>query len=242
MDWMVRVEQLSKEFTLHTQGGIHLRVLEGFDLTVGAGELVLLRGPSGAGKSTLLRLLYGNYRAKGGAIWVRHGGHLVDMVSAGPQLVLDVRRRTMGYVSQFLRVIPRVPALRIVMEPLRALGVAEEEARQKAARLLDQLRVPERLWGLSPTTFSGGEQQRINLARSFIATPPVMLLDEPTASLDPVNRQLVVDLINQTRQAGAAMVAIAHDGALLDTPVTRIVEMHSYQGAIVANDLPQSCP
>jgi alpha-D-ribose 1-methylphosphonate 5-triphosphate synthase subunit PhnL len=225
MCWMVRVERLSKEFTLHTQGGIRLPVLEGFDLTVAAGELVILRGPSGAGKSTLLKLLYGNYRAKTGAIWVRHGERLVDMVSAEPHVILEVRRRTMGYVSQFLRVIPRVPALRIVMEPLRALGVTEPEARERAARLLGKLRVPERLWGLSPTTFSGGEQQRINLARSFVAAPPVMLLDEPTASLDPLNRQLAVDLINQRRQAGAAMIAIAHDGALQDADVTRIVDM-----------------
>ena len=191
MNWMVRVERLTKEFTLHQQKRTRLRVLQDFELILNAGELVALRGPSGTGKSTLLKLLYGNYRAECGAILVRHADTVVNMVNAEPRQVLDVRKYTMGYVSQFLRVIPRVPAMKIVMDPLRVLGASEDTARNKAAQILTRLRIPESLWGLSPTTFSGGEQQRVNLARSFVAAPPIMLLDEPTASLDPANCEML---------------------------------------------------
>lgn len=225
MSWVVRVEQLTKEFTLHNQGGIRLRVLQDFDLTLHAGELLALRGPSGAGKSTLLKLLYGNYRAECGAILVRHSNTVVNMVNAEPQQVLDIRKHTMGYVSQFLRVIPRVPAIQIVMEPLLLLGVSKDTARIQAAQILTRLRIPESLWGLSPTTFSGGEQQRINLARSFIAAPPIMLLDEPTASLDPANRETVVELMQEARVRGTASVAILHDRSLQDELATRVVDM-----------------
>lgn len=225
MGWMVRVEQLTKEFTLHHQGGVRLRVLEDFRFTLHSGEMAVLRGPSGAGKSTLLRLLYGNYRAQGGAILVRHAGAVVNMVSADPQQILEVRRRTMGYVSQFLRVIPRVPAIQVVMEPLRVLGVPEDAARAKAAAMLTRLSIPERLWGLSPTTFSGGEQQRVNLARTFVSEPPIMLLDEPTASLDAVNRDTVIELMHAARTRGAAMVAIVHDRALQTELATIMVDL-----------------
>lgn len=211
MDPMIKVRGLAKTFTLHGQGGITIPVFDGIDLDVAAGDCLVLGGPSGAGKSTLLRSLYANYKPQQGRIDVRHGDGWVDMVAALPRDVLAVRRRTMGYVSQFLRVIPRVPALDVVAEPLTLLGIRVDSARDKARELLARLRIPERLWAVPPATFSGGEQQRINLARGFIAGYPIMLLDEPTASLDAANRQTVIALIEEAKARGAALVGIFHD-------------------------------
>jgi alpha-D-ribose 1-methylphosphonate 5-triphosphate synthase subunit PhnL len=225
MDHMVQVEGLDKSFVLHNQGGTQLRVLENFELALDRGEIVVLQGPSGAGKSSLLRLLYGNYKADSGTILVSHGNEVVDIVRAEPHKIIEVRRRTIGYVSQFLRVIPRVPALHVVMEPLRILGEDEAVSREKAEILLTRLRIPKRLWSLSPTTFSGGEQQRINIARSFIACRPIMLLDEPTASLDPENKKTVVDLILEAQCNGIAMLGVFHEKAVQDAVASRAIDL-----------------
>ena len=226
MTVMLRAEGLAKQFTLHLQGGLRLPVLDGVDIQVRAGECVALSGPSGAGKSTLLRALYGNYRADGGNIWVRHAGGMVDLAAAAPRVVLDIRRRTLGYVSQFLRVVPRVPAWRIVAE---AAPGPEAEARAKA--MLDRLRIPARLHGLPPATFSGGEQQRVNLARGFIAGHPILLLDEPTASLDAANAEIVVGMIGEAKARGAAVVGIFHDPEVRDAVADRLHEVRPRQEA-----------
>jgi alpha-D-ribose 1-methylphosphonate 5-triphosphate synthase subunit PhnL len=168
----LRAIGLHKRFTLHNQGRIELPVLGGVDLAVAAGECVVLDGPSGVGKSTLLRALYGNYLVRQGHVLVRHLDQIVDIAAASPRLVLDVRRRTIGFVSQFLRVIPRVATLDLVAEPLRWRGTDPEAARQRAASLLERLSIPPRLWSLSPATFSGGEQQRVNIARGLVAEHP----------------------------------------------------------------------
>src|SRR5581483_1134341 len=162
MSEQIRAFGLKKTFTLHNQGGLELPVLDGAELIAAAGECVVLNGPSGVGKSTLLRALYGNYQVQGGHILMRHAGGVVDLASAPPRVVLEVRRRTIGFVSQFLRVIPRVPTLELVAEPLRRLGADPAVARERAETLLDRLAIPRRLWGLPPATFSGGEQQRVN--------------------------------------------------------------------------------
>jgi alpha-D-ribose 1-methylphosphonate 5-triphosphate synthase subunit PhnL len=204
---IISVEGVPKAFTLHNQGGTVIEVLHDVTLDVAAGECVALVGASGAGKSTLMRLIYGNYLAASGTI--RVGG--IDVVQAAPREVLALRRETLGYVSQFLRVVPRVPTLDVVAEPLRATGVEESRARDRAAELLTRVNVPERLWQLSPTTFSGGEQQRVNIARGFIHPYPALLLDEPTASLDPANRAEVLALIAEAKARGTAIVGIFHD-------------------------------
>lgn len=224
---MIRVEALSKTYVLHTQGGIEIPVFADAELSVDAGECVALHGPSGAGKSTLLRCLYGNCKPDAGAIRIRHGDAIVDIAAAAPRVVLDVRRRTLGYVSQFLRAIPRVPALDVVAEPLRALGLPVEAARSRAADLLARLRIPERLWSLAPATFSGGEQQRVNIARGFAANHPILLLDEPTASLDQKNREVVIALIAEAKAAGTALVGVFHDDEVREAVSTRI---HLMQG------------
>lgn len=222
---MIDVSGLSKTFVLHTQGSARISVFEDLSLQVHAGECLALDGPSGAGKSTLMRILYANYRIDRGVISVRHDGAMVDLAASAPRTVLDVRRRTLGYVSQFLRVIPRVSTLDVVAEPLRALGVAEAEAHDRARTMLARLNVPERLWGLAPATFSGGEQQRVNVARGFVAELPILLLDEPTASLDAINRQCVIGLIDDAKSRGAAVVGIFHDREVRDTVADRVFDM-----------------
>ena len=174
---MIEVRGLGKMFTLHNQGGIRLPVLDAVDFDAAAGDCLVLAGPSGTGKSTLLRCLYGNYLATEGSIRVRAHGEWVELVGAPEQRILALRRDVIGYVSQFLRVIPRVSALDVVAEPLRMAGTDAEEARARAGAMLRRLNVPARLWGLAPATFSGGEQQRVNIARGFIAQHPILLLD-----------------------------------------------------------------
>jgi alpha-D-ribose 1-methylphosphonate 5-triphosphate synthase subunit PhnL len=218
----LRVSGVSKSFVVHAQGGLALPVLRNVSLAVSGGECLALVGPSGAGKSTLLRSLYGNYRADSGSILVRHDKALVELVGAEPRTVLDVRSRTMGFVSQFLRVIPRVPAVDVVAAPAIRLGMAARDARTRAEFLLGVLGIPPKLWPLPPATFSGGEQQRVNIARSLSVDYPVLLLDEPTASLDADNRDRVVGLIQQRREAGAAIVGIFHDAGVRDALATRI--------------------
>jgi alpha-D-ribose 1-methylphosphonate 5-triphosphate synthase subunit PhnL len=231
MTIMLQTQGLAKSFTLHLRGGLRLPVLQGVDLQVSAGECVVLSGPSGAGKSTLLRSLYGTYRTEAGAIWVRHLDGMVDIAAADPRTILAVRHHTLGYVSQFLRVVPRVSALDIVAEPLLARGADPEIARAEARALLLRLHISARLHTIPPATFSGGEQQRVNLARVFIAGQPILLLDEPTASLDSENRASVVGMVREAKARGTAIVAICHDTQVRDAIADRLFTMTPLQEA-----------
>lgn len=222
---ILRITRLAKTFRLHNQGGTELRVLTGVDLAAGAGECVVLNGPSGAGKSTLLRCVYGNYLASAGHILVRHEGEMVDVTKATHRAILTVRHRTVGYVSQFLRAIPRVSTLDVVAEPLLRLGIERGTARARAGALLERLSVPSRMWALAPQTFSGGEQQRVNLARAFAVEYPILLLDEPTASLDAENGERVADLIDEARGRGAAILGVFHNMELGRRVGTRFFPM-----------------
>ncbi|WP_292293116.1 phosphonate C-P lyase system protein PhnL [Marivita sp.] len=227
---MIDLSNVSKTFTLHNQGSAVIEVLSNVGLSVGPGECVALTGASGAGKSTLMRMIYGNYRAQSGAI--RVGG--TDLVQAEPREIIRIRREVLGYVSQFLRVVPRVPTLDVVAEPLRAVGMGSGEARSRAEELLTQLNIPERLWSLSPTTFSGGEQQRVNIARGFAHPYPAMLLDEPTASLDAANRDVVLSLIEDAKARGAAIVGIFHDEAARTRVCDREIDVSRFTPARAA--------
>ena len=210
MDRIV-VERVSKSFTLHNQGGARIPALSEVSLRVAEGECVALTGVSGAGKSSLMRMIYGNYLAETGSVRVRDGEEWVDVATAAPRRIAALRRRSLGYVSQFLRVIPRVPTRDVVAEPLVAVGAGRGEARARAEALLERLNVGRALWDLSPTTFSGGEQQRVNIARGFAHPFPALLVDEPTASLDAANRAVVLDLIREAKARGAAILGIFHD-------------------------------
>jgi alpha-D-ribose 1-methylphosphonate 5-triphosphate synthase subunit PhnL len=227
---MIQIDNLSKQFILHNQGGSVIPVMAGGHLRVAAGECVGLTGRSGSGKSTLMRMIYGNYLADGGSIRV---GDL-DVATAKTREIIRLRRETLGYVSQFLRVVPRVPTLDVVAEPLLSLGVARGIAQECARALLAQLNIPQRLWSLSPTTFSGGEQQRVNIARGFAHRYPVLLLDEPTASLDGENREVVLSLIETAKAQGAAILGIFHDEAARDRVCDRVVDVTGFTPGLAA--------
>jgi alpha-D-ribose 1-methylphosphonate 5-triphosphate synthase subunit PhnL len=228
---MIDISDARKSFVMHLQGGIELPVVRGVSFQVGPGECVVLSGPSGAGKSSILKMIFGNYRCDDGRIGIRHLGEIIDLAKAEPREVLSVRRSTIGYVSQFLRAVPRVATVDVVAEPLIVNGMARAEACEKAGQLLRRLNIPERLWALPPSTFSGGEQQRVNIARGFISDLPILLLDEPTASLDAANRAVVVELVEQKKREGVAMVAIVHDDEIRQEIADRIVDVTSFAAA-----------
>jgi alpha-D-ribose 1-methylphosphonate 5-triphosphate synthase subunit PhnL len=231
MSIKISVTDLDKTFILHTQGGTVIPVFSGLNLEVKAGECVALSGSSGSGKSSLICSLYGNYKPQSGAIHISHNGNTVELLAATPREIIDMRKHTMGYVSQFLRVVPRVSALDVVAEPLFNLTGDIVAARDKAAFLLKRLNIPANLWSLPPATFSGGEQQRVNIARGFSVEYPILLLDEPTASLDATNRQVVVKLIKEAKERGAAIVGIFHDEEVRDDVSDKIFEMRSFKEA-----------
>ncbi|MDK1374335.1 MULTISPECIES: phosphonate C-P lyase system protein PhnL [unclassified Sinorhizobium] len=222
------VSEVAKSFTMHLRDGVRLPVVANVSFSVKAGECVVLGGPSGVGKSSILKMLYGNYGVDEGQILMEHDGRLVNLATAEPRTVLEVRRTTLGYVSQFLRVVPRVSALDIVAEPLQARGVAVAEARDRAAELLAKLNLPTELWSLPPATFSGGEQQRVNIARGFITDHRILLLDEPTASLDAKNRAVVVEMIAKKKAEGTALIGIFHDEEVRDAVADRIIDVSEF--------------
>jgi alpha-D-ribose 1-methylphosphonate 5-triphosphate synthase subunit PhnL len=222
------VSEVAKSFTMHLRGGMLLPVIENVSFSVKAGECAVLGGPSGAGKSSILKMLFGNYSVDEGQILVEHDGHIVDLASAEPRTIIDIRRRTIGYVSQFLRVVPRVSAVDIVAEPLLARGVGADEALARAKELLAMLNLPRELWTLPPATFSGGEQQRVNIARGFITHHPILLLDEPTASLDATNRSVVISLIEKKKEEGVALLGIFHDEDVRNRVADRIIDVSGF--------------
>ena len=225
----LQAKNLTKSFTLHGRGGVELPVFKGIDLSVGSGQCLALTGHSGSGKSSLLRCLYGNYGSSSGAVFIRHQTDWLNMTEAEPRKVIQVRRQTLGYVSQFLRVIPRVTTLDIVAEPLRRQGIAIDAAREQAGHWLTRLNLSERLWQLPPATFSGGEQQRVNIAHGLIANHAVLLLDEPTASLDADNRRVVVELIHEARARGTAIVGIFHDDEVRQAVASQQLDVEQFR-------------
>jgi alpha-D-ribose 1-methylphosphonate 5-triphosphate synthase subunit PhnL len=236
---VLRLTNVSKQFTLHHQNGLTLPVLNDVNFEVAAGECVVLDGASGMGKSTLLKLIYANYRVSTGSIqYIDRDGEPLELTTATARELIAVRRHHIGYVSQFLRVIPRISTLDLVAEPLLSeLGYDEQavkQARTLASVWLTRLRIPERLWGLAPATFSGGEQQRVNIARSMIKPRSLLLLDEPTASLDAQNTQTVVTLIHEAIAAGAAAVGIFHDQAVGNQLATRRIDMTNFRSITCA--------
>ncbi|WP_322514117.1 phosphonate C-P lyase system protein PhnL [Rhodopseudomonas palustris] len=231
MSAMIQLSNAEKTFVMHLQGGVRLPVVRGVSFHVDAGECVVLAGPSGAGKSSILKMIFGNYRCDAGRIDILHRGALIDLATAEPRQVLELRRDTIGYVSQFLRAVPRVAAIDVVAEPLVASGVGKDEARARAGELLKRLNIAERLWPLPPATFSGGEQQRVNIARGFIAHVPILLLDEPTASLDAANREVVMSLIAEKKRDDVAMIAIVHDDEVRARIADRLIDVASFAAA-----------
>ncbi|WP_419219464.1 phosphonate C-P lyase system protein PhnL [Gordonia sp. CPCC 206044] len=227
-DLALELVDVAKTFTLHLQGGQRLPVLRNVDVAVPRGACVVLGGESGAGKSTILKMVYGSYGADRGQILIRRGDRILDLVTAQPREIIAARRDSVGYVSQFLRAVPRVSALDVVAEPLIERGASDEDAGRDAAELLERLGIPRRLWDLPPATFSGGEQQRVNIARGFVAERPLLLLDEPTASLDAANRAVVIELIRERLARGVGMLAIFHDATVREEVADMIVDVTGF--------------
>lgn len=225
---MIELTSVSKTFVMHLQGGSELPVVRNVTLDVAQGECVVLGGASGAGKSSILKMIFGSYRCEHGRILVRDGTEQVDVARAEPRRILALRSSTLGYVSQFLRVIPRVPTIDIVAHSARMSGMTQESSAERARMLLARLSIPERLWSLPPATFSGGEQQRVNIARAFAADRPILLMDEPTASLDSANRSVVVDLIAEAKSRGTAVLGIFHDQETRARVADRVVDVSAF--------------
>lgn len=222
---MIIIDNIHKDFTLHNQGGTEINVLTGVSCSVPSGQGLVLHGESGKGKSTLLRMLYGNYTYQAGNIKMVVDGKVIDFAKTSLRQMVQLRRNTIGWVSQFLRLIPRVKTIDLVMAPLLDNGVSEDDARMRAEALLKRLNIPERLWELSPSTFSGGEQQRVNIACGFIMHYPILLLDEPTASLDATNKAVVVELIKEAKARGTTFVGIFHDADVRDAVADVVFEL-----------------
>ena len=208
---MISANGISKKFVMHQQNGAEINVFNNLKFDAESGKCLILAGQSGSGKSTLLRMMYGNYLSNSGELKIKTGDHWVDMVTATPRQIVALRKNSIGYVSQFLKTIPRVTTLNVVMQPALERGISEEDAQKRAENLLSRLNIPESLWHLSPSTFSGGEQQRVNIARGFMVSWPILLLDEPTASLDEKNRDVVLELIQEAKDNGSAIIGIFHD-------------------------------
>ena len=228
---ILQIKDLSKNFTMHTQNGAEINVFRDVWFDLKKGESVGITGPSGMGKSSLLKIIYGSYKADTGQVLIKHQGRWFDVADCLPRQILSIREATIGYVSQFLRVIPRVPTIAIVAEPLLERGVEKHQAYAKAGELLIRLNIPETLWSLSPLTFSGGEQQRVNIARGFIAPSPIMLVDEPTASLDDANRDTVLAMINEVRQQGTAVLGVFHNSYDRNMACTREFNLSDFRKA-----------
>lgn len=225
MKAMLRTEQLNKQFSLHEQGAV-IPSCSGVDLDVYSGELTAIIGPTGAGKSTVLKSIYRTYLPSGGRIIYRTEDETeIDLATASEHEILALRKSEIGFVTQFLHCLPRKSSLDVVAEPLISRGEPIASARKQASELLSLLNVPERLWNVPPATFSGGEKQRINLARGLIARPRLLLLDEPTASLDPNTAKRVVDLLISIKAEGVGMLAIFHHPELVAKLADRVVEI-----------------
>jgi alpha-D-ribose 1-methylphosphonate 5-triphosphate synthase subunit PhnL len=229
MNYALDLVDVKKSFTLHLQGGLHLPVVAGVNFTVQPGECVALAGPSGCGKSSILKMIFGGYRCDSGRILMWDGDHIVDIAAASPRTIIAMRLRAMSYVSQFLRAVPRVATIDVVAQTLER--AEPDEARARAAALLRRLNIPDRLMAVPPATFSGGEQQRVNIARGFLPDRPVLLLDEPTASLDSENRAAVVDLVAEKKRCGVAVVAIIHDKEVRNALADQIVDVTRFAAA-----------
>jgi alpha-D-ribose 1-methylphosphonate 5-triphosphate synthase subunit PhnL len=247
---VLKLNGVSKSFFLHQRSNQPIEVLQNVNLEVSRGECVALEGTSGMGKSSILKMIYGNYKVSAGQVLVKANHDTWVNVSMGrAREILQLRKACVNYVSQFLRVIPRVGAFELIKQEAMfhsherqsnaqfektslhsPLGLSDARALdERVAHLLEKLNIPSRLWHLPPATFSGGEQQRINLAKSLINPKPILLLDEPSASLDQANTDIVIELINEARQHGTAILGIFHDTDVKKALTTRTISMHDFQ-------------
>jgi len=221
----LKVTNLNKKFTIYTQGGIVVDGFKNINFEIKKGEFLALLGPSGAGKSSILKTLYRTYKTSSGSIEYFYDEGVIDIASASDSEILQLRKEQIGYVSQFLQILPRITAVEAVSAPLIQNGCYEKEARGKAKELLSDFSIKEELFELSPLTFSGGEQQRVNIAKGIIAPKSLLLLDEPTASLDKTNTLKVIEKLKKIKDEGVTMVGIFHDLDAMEMISDRVYEV-----------------
>jgi alpha-D-ribose 1-methylphosphonate 5-triphosphate synthase subunit PhnL len=228
MTKLLEIVDLQKRFELHILNEKEIDALHRVSFDVHEGEILALTGKSGSGKSTLMKCLYRTYLASSGHIFYRDGmGTILDLASATEHEVLRIRKTEMTYCSQFLQVIPRVPAIDVVASALVARGISVEEARRVTSDCLERLSLPRELWDAYPATFSGGEQQRVNIARAMISRPRVLLVDEPTASLDLKTKDAVIQMLLDLKQTGTSIILITHDEHTLSSMSDRSLHLEN---------------
>lgn len=237
---VLSVEGLSKTFEMHVLDGQQVVGLDDVSFDVREGEFLAVVGKSGSGKSSLLKCLYRTYTPTAGRIAYCPAAQddAVDLASCDDRTLLALRGSAIGYTSQFLDEIPRVPALDVVARPLREQGVPVDRARERARTLLQRLRLPEELWRAYPATFSGGERQRVNLAQALAPDPDVLLLDEPTSALDPDTRDAAIDLLREYVADDTTIVGVFHNTAVIDAVADRVAVLHDgeLQRTMAADD------
>jgi alpha-D-ribose 1-methylphosphonate 5-triphosphate synthase subunit PhnL len=225
---ILEVHQLQKDFHMHLIDGRVIKPFTNLSFQVSKGGLFMIGGKSGAGKTTILKCIYRTYLTTGGDIWYESQQFgRINIATAPEEIIIKLRSRELGYCSQFLKILPRVPALDVTAEPLIRDGVPRKEALDKAAQWLQRLGIEESRWQASPMTFSGGEQQRLNLARAFIAAPRLLLLDEPTASLDAVSKSIVLEMISEAKAAGVTILTVSHDTAVMEPLADKIFKLNA---------------
>ena len=222
---ILEVNRLSKEFNLHILKDKRIEALNDINFTMKKGEIIGLTGKSGSGKSSLMKCIYRTYLASSGEIIYASNNGNIDLVKAGDHQIIELRKNEINYCSQFLSVIPRVTAVDVVCENLFRIQKDKEKGRSKAMEMLEELGLPSDLWDAFPVTFSGGEQQRINVARAIIAEPRLLLIDEPTASLDTRTKDVVIDMIIGLKNKGASVLCISHDEYTLERLVDRRIDL-----------------
>jgi len=225
---MIRLEvkNLKKIFHVHTQGGIEVTGFNDINFELKKGEFLSLFGPSGAGKSSVLKTLFRTYTTSGGSIiFNKDNGESIDISRVNESAILQLRKHDIGYVSQFLHILPRVSAVEVVSQELMFKGESQSTSILKAKEMLDYLSIREELFDLSPLTFSGGEQQRVNIAKGIIAPKSLLLLDEPTASLDKNNTMKVIQKLQEIKKEGVSMIGIFHDLEAMDLISDRVYKL-----------------
>ncbi|TDG00564.1 phosphonate C-P lyase system protein PhnL [Paenibacillus piri] len=227
---MLKVERLTKYFELNISRSMKVQPFNDISFEVEQGAFLGIAGPSGIGKSSILKCIYRTYIPTAGKVWYDSAKYgTIDLARASERQITHLRVREISYVSQFLKVIPRVSAEDVVAERLLPFGQSLEQARAEARQMLKRLNIPASLWEAYPATFSGGEQQRVNLARAFIVRPRLLILDEPTASLDNETKQHVLDLLNDMKRQGTTMIGVFHDWDVMGKVADRILDLRTVQ-------------
>ena len=224
MEHTIEVKGLSKRFTMHILNDKVIHAIQNLDFFIKEGEIVGLAGKSGAGKSTLIKCIYRTcIPSKGEIIYNSKKFGKIDLAKADDYEILALRKSEMTYCSQFLSVIPRVTAIDVVAVSLVSKGEAWGNARQIAKEYLSKLGLDEELWDAYPSTFSGGEQQRINVARAIISKPHFLLIDEPTASLDQKTKDIVINMVLDLKNQGTSVLCITHDPYTMEHIADRVI-------------------